>query len=170
MYWFDDVDRRGDLRRRMVCSTSDDMRNWEPVTEGDGKIKTVLAPREGMFDSRLNEPGPHALITDKGIVLIYNGMNLPKGDPNRDTRLPGDTYSAGQAFFSLDDPSRGIDRTAHYFMTPDKKYETAGQINLVCFLEGLVFFEGKYFLYYGTADSKIAVSVWDPKHEQPRGR
>jgi predicted GH43/DUF377 family glycosyl hydrolase len=29
----------------------------------------------------------------------------------------------------------------------------------VCFVEGLVPFKGKWFLYYGTADSKIAVSI-----------
>jgi hypothetical protein len=28
----------------------------------------------------------------------------------------------------------------------------------VCFLEGMVFFKGKWLLYYGTADSKIAVA------------
>lgn len=28
----------------------------------------------------------------------------------------------------------------------------------MCFLEGMVFFKGKWFLYYGTADSKIAVA------------
>ena len=128
----------------------------------NGRMKTVLAPRAGMFDSRLNEPGPHALVTDEGIVLIYNGMNLPKDDPDRDPKLEPDTYSAGQALFALDDPSRNIDRTEHYFMTPDKPYEKEGQVNLVCFVEGLVRFRGKCFLYYGTADSKIAVAIRDP--------
>jgi predicted GH43/DUF377 family glycosyl hydrolase len=46
-----------------------------------------------------------------------------------------------------------------YFMTPDKPYETTGQVNQVCFIEGLVNYKGKWFLYYGTADSKIAVAV-----------
>jgi len=50
-------------------------------------MKTVLAPRAGMFDNRLNEPGPHELVTNDGIVLIYNGMNLPKDDPDRDRNL-----------------------------------------------------------------------------------
>jgi len=126
------------------------------------EMKTVLAPRPGKFDSRLTEPGPHALVTNDGIVLIYNGMNLPKDDTKRDRKLEPDTYSAGQALFAVDDPSRNIDRTEHYFMTPDKPYEKEGQVSLVCFVEGLVHFKGKYFLYYGTADSKIAVAIWDP--------
>ena len=114
----------------------------------------------------MTEPGPHALLIDEGIVLIYNGMNLPGDNPGRDKSLRGDTYSAGQALFSKTDPSRLIEQTDQYFMTPDKDYERHGQIKFVCFLEGLVLFKEKYFLYYGTADSKIAVAVWDTKAKE----
>lgn len=34
-----------------------------------------------------------------------------------------------------------------------------GDVNEVCFVEGLVNFYNKWFLYYGTADYKIAVGV-----------
>jgi beta-1,2-mannosidase len=44
-------------------------------------------------------------------------------------------------------------------MKPEKPYELTGQVNQVVFIEGLVYFKKKYFLYYGTADSKIAVAV-----------
>lgn len=47
----------------------------------------------------------------------------------------------------------------HYFMKPSQPYETTGQVNQVCFAEGLAQFDGKWFLYYGTADSKIAVAI-----------
>ena len=47
----------------------------------------------------------------------------------------------------------------HYFMKPEKNYELTGEVNNVCFIEGLAQFKDKYFLYYGTADSKIAVAV-----------
>ena len=162
------VDRISSNHAADVCiqekvGISEDLIHWNPVLEADGTKKIVMVPRAGKFDSRLTEPGPHGLVTDKGIVLIYNGMNLPRNHPDRDKSLKADTYSAGQALFALDDPSRLIDRTDYYFMTPDKDYEIKGQINLVCFLEGLVRFKGKYFLYYGTADSKIAAAVWDTK-------
>ena len=39
------------------------------------------------------------------------------------------------------------------------RYEKMGEVNEVCFVEGLVFFKNKWILYYGTADSKIAVAV-----------
>jgi predicted GH43/DUF377 family glycosyl hydrolase len=46
-----------------------------------------------------------------------------------------------------------------YIIKPDKPYEISGQVNQVCFVEGLVEFKNKWYLYYGTADSKIAVAV-----------
>jgi len=51
-----------------------------------------------------------------------------------------------------------------YFIYPDKPYEKTGEVNNVCFVEGLVFFRNKWFLYYGTADSKIAVAVKEYYH------
>jgi predicted GH43/DUF377 family glycosyl hydrolase len=50
-------------------------------------------------------------------------------------------------------------RTSTPFIWPDKPYEKIGEVNEVCFVEGLVPYKNKWFLYYGTADSKIAVSI-----------
>jgi predicted GH43/DUF377 family glycosyl hydrolase len=61
--------------------------------------------------------------------------------------------------FDINDPTKLIDRLDEYFMKPDKPYELEGQVNQVCFIEGMVPFKGKWFLYYGTADSKIAVAT-----------
>ena len=54
---------------------------------------------------------------------------------------------------------KSLQRMDTYFMKPDKPYEITGQVNHVCFVEGLVNYKDKWFLYYGTADSKIAVAV-----------
>jgi len=43
-------------------------------------------------------------------------------------------------------------------LEPDRPYETEGQVNRVCFAEGLVYHNGEWILYYGTADSKIAAA------------
>jgi beta-1,2-mannosidase len=148
-YWmyFGDTD--------LFMATSEDLIHWQPVEE-NGKLKSVLTPRKGYFDSRLVESGPYALLVNGGILLIYNGMNLDEGG---DAALAKGAYCAGQALFSMNDPTLLVDRLEINFMKPDKPYETTGQINQVCFLEGLVPFNGKWFLYYGTADSKIAVAV-----------
>ncbi len=34
------------------------------------------------------------------------------------------------------------------------------EVNEVCFVEGLVYIKDQWFLYYGTADSKISVEVY----------
>jgi predicted GH43/DUF377 family glycosyl hydrolase len=148
-YWmyFGDTD--------LFMATSTDLIHWEAVEENGG-LKSVLHPRKGYFDSRLVESGPYALITDRGVVLIYNGMNLDSGG---DPALAKGAYCAGQALFSIQDPTILVDRLETNFMKPDKPYELNGQVNQVCFLEGMVPFNGKWFMYYGTADSKIAVAV-----------
>ncbi len=139
----------------LFMATSDDLIHWQPLEE-NGKLQSVLQPRKGYFDSRLVESGAFALLTEKGIVLMYNGMNLEQGG---DSTLASGAYCAGQALFDSQDPTRLIDRLEKNFLRPDKPYEITGQINQVCFVEGLVHFRGKWFLYFGTADSKIALAV-----------
>ena len=139
----------------LFLATSADLIHWEPLIENN-KIKSILQPRKGYFDSRLVESGPYALLTKKGIVLLYNGMNLDTGG---DSTIAKSAYCAGQVLFDANDPTKIIDRLEKNFLRPDKPYEISGQINQVCFVEGLVPFHGKWFLYFGTADSKIAVAT-----------
>ncbi|MGA9120362.1 MAG: glycoside hydrolase family 130 protein [Bacteroidota bacterium] len=139
-------------------ATSEDLLHWTPVEDKDGSLVSVLRKRLNSFDSRLVEPGPPAFMTASGIVLIYNSCN---SGGSGDASLPSGTYAAGQALFAGDDPTRLIGRSASYFFHPEKPYEKTGQVNNVCFLEGLVRFKGRWLLYYGTADSRIAVALWD---------
>ena len=139
----------------LFLATSADLIHWEPLIENN-KVKSILQPRKGYFDSRLVESGPYALLTKKGIVLLYNGMNLDTGG---DSTIAKSAYCAGQVLFDANDPTKIIDRLETNFLRPDKPYEISGQINQVCFVEGLVPFHGKWFLYFGTADSKIAVAT-----------
>lgn len=147
MYWGD---------TNLYMATSEDLIHWQPVENMHGELLEVLQPRAGYFDSRLVESGPYAMLTDKGILLIYNGMNA---EAFQDVSMKAGTYSAGQALFDTSNPVKLLDRTATNFFMPDKPYEHSGQVNEVVFLEGLVWFKGKWYLYYGTADSKIAVAV-----------
>ncbi|MEY3432108.1 MAG: hypothetical protein RL131_44 [Bacteroidota bacterium] len=150
-YWmyFGDTD--------IFMAESKDLQTWT-VCENDEnkKMISVLHPRMGYHDSRLVEPGPFALLTKNGIVLIYNGSNAANFN---DTSLPKFSYSAGQALFDENNPSKLKDRSSSYFIYPNKPYEKLGEVNEVCFVEGLVHFNNKWFLYYGTADSKIGVAV-----------
>ena len=152
-YWmyFGDTD--------LFLAHSEDLLNWLPATdEESGDLITVMHKRKGYFDSRLVEPGPFALKTQEGILLIYNGSNA--ANYNVDQR-PKFTYAAGQALFDKDRPYKLLKRTSTDFLHPEKDYEKMGEVNEVCFVEGLVYFKKKWFLYYGTGDSKIAVAVSD---------
>ncbi len=142
----------------LFMASSDDLIKWEVAeNEESGKRISVLHPRMGYFDSRLVEPGPYALVRDEGILLIYNSSNAANfNDPS----LPKFTYAAGQALYDKELPFKLIDRNEDHFIYPDKDYEKVGEVNEVCFVEGLVYFKKKWFLYYGTADSKIAVAVY----------
>ena len=162
MYWGDQF---------IWAATSDDLVNWTPVEKGAGEadpialkgqaiampdLKIVIPTRNKKFDSDLVESGPPAMLTDKGILLIYNSRNVPA---TGDSSLPEGTYTASQALLDKSDPTRILHRLDNNFIRPDKPYEISGQVNEVCFLEGLVQFDQRWFLYYGTADSKIAVAT-----------
>lgn len=145
-------------------ATSDDLIHWTPLTDADGRALTVLSPRPGFFDSWLVEAGPPAILTARGIVLLYNAGNLAvHGDPT----LPARVYTGGQALFDAANPLRLLDRTDAPFIRPTEPYEKTGQyVEGTTFVEALVPFRGQWFLYYGTADSRVGVAVWAP----PAGR
>jgi predicted GH43/DUF377 family glycosyl hydrolase len=125
------------------AATSDDLINWTPIEE------PVMKPREGMFDSGLIEPGPTPLITEDGILLLYNSA---------DDDL---VYRAGQVLFDINDPTRIINRSDSYFMEPDVQLEVDGQIPNVVFIEGLARLGNTWYLYYGMGDSGIGVATYE---------
>jgi beta-1,2-mannosidase len=142
----------------MYLAHSENCIDWTPVVDDRQELFIAMKPREKKFDSHLTEPGPPALITDKGILLLYNGKNIE--NENADPAIPKGTYCGGQALFDLKDPSKLISRCDNYFIKPDLPHEIKGQYKAgTTFVEGLVFFKGKWFLYYGTADSMVGVAV-----------
>jgi predicted GH43/DUF377 family glycosyl hydrolase len=152
MYW-------GEIEVRLA--TSPDLIHWTPVEDSSGKPIVLLRRRPGHFDSAFPEVGPPSLVTDRGILLIYNGKNAAvHGAPG----IAANAYSDGQALFSTDDPRKLIARSKEPFFKPEEPWEQSGQYAAgTTFAEGLVFFEEKWFLYYGCADSRVGVAVFDPK-------
>ena len=90
---------------------------------------------------------------------MYNGKNDKRsGDPN----YPGGAYCAGQMLFDNKDPYKLLDRLDKPFFVPEASFEKSGQYkDGTVFIEGLAYFKKKLYLYYGCADSKVAVSVCD---------
>jgi predicted GH43/DUF377 family glycosyl hydrolase len=143
----------------VLIATSDDLVHWTPVEDSNGRALKVLAPRPGYFDSWLVEAGPPPLITTHGIVMLYNAGNSRAFG---DSTLPERQYTGGQALFDAQNPLKLLARTDVPFIRPTEPYEKSGQyVEGTTFVEGLVRFKGRWFLYYGTADSRVGVAVSD---------
>jgi predicted GH43/DUF377 family glycosyl hydrolase len=138
-------------------ATSSDLVNWSPMEDAKGAPIEVLRPRSGHFDSTFPETGPPPVLTSAGIIVIYNGKNAVKdGDPD----LGPNAYAAGEALFDKSDPAHLLEQTQHPVLKPELPYEKTGQYAAgTTFAEGLVYFHDRWFLYYGCADSVVAVAM-----------
>jgi beta-1,2-mannosidase len=156
MYWGE-----GTIR----LATSGDLIHWIPVEDQQGAPVAVLRPRSGHFDSTFPETGPPPVLTKAGIVVLYNGKNAA-GDSSSglgDPDLGPNAYAAGEALFDAHNPAFLIGQTDHPVLKPEEPYEKTGQyVAGTTFAEGLVYFHHRWFLYYGCADSLVAV-VESPK-------
>jgi predicted GH43/DUF377 family glycosyl hydrolase len=86
-------------------------------------------------------------------VVLYNAGNTETH-----------TYAGGQALFDARNPVRLIARSDTAFIEPTENYERTGQYTAgTTFVEGLVPFHGRWYLYYGTADSRVGVAISTPR-------
>ena len=151
----------------VYAATSDDLVNWTPILDEKNELATVIKPRPQYFDSALTECGPPAILTDKGIVLIYNGKNQTN-DSKRDKRFTAGAYCAGQILTDPKEPMKVLQRLDVPFFRPMASFEKSGQyVDGTVFIEGLVFFKNKWYLYYGCADSQVSVAIYDPAKKTP---
>lgn len=151
----------------VYAATSDDLVNWTPILDEKNELSTVIKPRPQYFDSALTECGPPAILTDKGIVLLYNGKNQTN-DSKRDKRFTAGAYCAGQILTDPKEPMKVLQRLDVPFFRPMASFEKSGQyVDGTVFIEGLVFFKNKWYLYYGCADSQVSVAIYDPAKKTP---
>lgn len=136
-------------------ASSEDLINWEPVETYEEKLAPVLSPRPGYFDSWLVEAGPPPVLTEDGIVVLYNAGNSQNIGVEE---LGNRVYTGGQALYDAQEPWKILDRSKEPFIKPELPFEKSGQYkDGTTFVEGLVYFEGDWYLYYGTADSMVGV-------------
>ena len=151
----------------VYAATSDDLVNWTPILDEKNELATVIKPRPQYFDSALTECGPPAILTDKSIVLLYNGKNQTN-DSKRDKRFTAGAYCAGQILTDPKEPMKVLQRLDVPFFRPMASFEKSGQyVDGTVFIEGLVFFKNKWYLYYGCADSQVSVAIYDPAKKTP---
>ena len=139
MYW---LGTAADKTDQMGLSYSTDLIHWTEATQ-----IPVLSRRPGKFDSRVVEPGPPPILTEHGIVLIYNGA---------DDKL---VYRTGVAIFDRANPRKILYRSDAPIFAPETEWEKIGQVPNVVFVEGMAQMTQKNFLfYYGAADKFIGVA------------
>jgi predicted GH43/DUF377 family glycosyl hydrolase len=135
---------------------SPDLIHWTPIEDGSGAPFELLGPRPKHFDSTFPETGPPPVLTSQGIVVIYNGKNAV--GKAGDQTLGPNAYAAGEALFEPENPVRIVARADAPVLKPEMPYEKTGQYAAgTTFSEGLVVFHGRWFLYYGCADSLVGV-------------
>jgi predicted GH43/DUF377 family glycosyl hydrolase len=152
MYW---LGTAADKTDQMGLSYSTDLLHWTEATQ-----TPVLPRRPGMFDSRVVEPGPAPILTEQGIVLIYNGA---------DDKL---VYRTAVAIFDRNDPRKLLYRSEAPIFAPEKEWEKVGQVPNVVFVEGMLPLKQRtieektdlkpsrefFRFYYGAADKYIGVA------------
>lgn len=141
-YWMYFLGTAADKTDQMGLAYSTNLINWTEATS-----TPVLPRRSGHFDSQVVEPGPSPLLTEDGIVLVYNGA---------DDSL---VYRTGIAVFDRSDPTRLISRSEGPVFSPERDWEKAGQVPNVVFVEGLIPWKRGYLAYYGGADKYIGVAA-----------
>jgi len=119
---------------KIGIACSDDLIHWEKQDE------PVLLPRRGFLDSKAIEPGTNPIVTDNGILMIYNGWT------------DNTAYKPFAVLFSKEEPAKVIDRTDEPVLTPIKDWGKVFGCTGHIVAEGLVEHDGYWWLYYGAAD------------------
>lgn len=118
----------------------------------------------GVFNwqNYLIEPGPAPIKIEYSkdplknhYVLFYNSGTNGAG------KYPKGSYTISQMLIDYDDLSGPLARLEYPVVTPTLGNETNGQVDNVVFTEGLVQFHGKWFLYFGQADTELGVATCD---------
>jgi len=134
----------GLFKANIWISFSSDMREW-------GSHQVLLYAREGgWWDANKIGLSPQPLRTEKGWLLMYHGV--------RRSSLKM-SYRLGLALLDLKDPRKVLKRADEWIFGPRENYERVGDVNEVVFPCGWVVEGDEVRMYYGGADTCVAVAT-----------
>lgn len=138
------VPRSSLLGAHIWLSFSPDLRHW-------GGHQEIIHTREGAWWDA-NKIGLCAppLATPHGWLILYHGVR---------TTASGSIYRLGLALLDREDPSRLLRRSQEWIFGPRMRYEREGDVDDVIFPCGWFVREGVVYMYYGAADSCIALAT-----------
>lgn len=111
--------------------------------------KYVMLENKYRFEERHIGGGAPPIKTKLGWLMIYHGV-----EESNASRV----YHAAAALFDLKNPTKLIARLPYPLFSPEKDFELKGHVNNVVFPTGTAQFGDKLYIYYGAADSHIAVA------------
>ena len=132
------------LGRHIWLSYSPDLKHW-----GDHQI-VVHARHGGWWDANKIGLSPPPLRTDEGWLVLYHGVRVT---------VSGGIYRLGLVLLDLEDPSAVLRRGDEWVLAPEETYERQGDVADVVFPCGWTLEGDDLRLYYGAADSAIAVAT-----------
>ncbi len=125
-------------------SFSPDLKHW-----GDHRI-VIPARRGPWWDADKVGLSPPPLRTDEGWLVLYHGVK---------TTAAGCIYRVGLAMLDLRDPRQLLARSDEWVFGPEAPYELFGDVDKVVFPCGWTQVGDQVRLYYGGADTSVAVAV-----------
>ncbi len=127
----------------MWMSFSPDLKHW-----GDTQI-LMRARSGGWWDANRIGLSPPPMETPKGWLVLYHGVR---------TTAAGSIYRLGAALLDRNDPTKVIRRSDEWLFSPQETYERTGDVSDVVFSCGWVRAGDRVRLYYGAADTAIAMA------------
>jgi len=134
----------GAFGAHMWISFSPDLTHW-----GDHGI--LLKARDGgWWDAQKIGLSPQPLKTDRGWLIMYHSVR---------TTASGSVYRLGLALLDLENPRRVLKRSSEWLFSPSEPYERLGDVGNVAFPCGWTLVDDEIRLYYGAADTSIALAT-----------
>jgi predicted GH43/DUF377 family glycosyl hydrolase len=132
------------MQANIWLSYSPDLRHW-------GDNREVIHAREGAWwDANKIGLSAPPLETPEGWLILYHGVR---------TTASGAIYRLGLALLDLEDPGKVIRRTNEWIFGPKATYEREGDVDDVVFPCGWIEKDKRMMIYYGAADSCIALAT-----------
>ena len=125
-------------------SFSPDLKYW-------GEHQVLLYARQGSWwDAKKIGLSTPPIRTEIGWLILYHGVK---------TTASGVIYRLGLALLDLEDPTKVKARSDEWIFNPEEPYEIFGDVNKVVFPCGWIQNKEEISLYYGGADSCIALAT-----------
>ena len=120
------------------------------ITHAEVRNERIISPRayHTVYEVK-NGEGPTPIKTSKGWLHLAHGV--------RNTAY-GLRYVLYMYMTALDDPTRVIARPGGWFLVPEG-YEYIGDVMNVAFSNGWIERDGKVFIYYASADTRLHVAT-----------